>query len=352
MGRKSKKIKFITGGCGFVGRHLCKNILADGDEVWVLDNSFIGQHPDKWLNGFTKAHTNHYLTYTKEERRLIFIEQDAIDFFRNQISGNSTIQLPYFDEIYHLAAIMGGRTVLVEKNPIFVATNHVIDSLFFMWAVHNKEKIGRVLYVSTSVAYPKSKQDPRTHVPMKEEYLVLRGHGEIGLPESIYGWTKLAGEYLAVLAAEKYNLSTVCVRPFSGYGEDQDLSYPIPSIAARAARRENPLVVWGSGNQGRDFIHVDDFVSALRMAIQHVSDGSGINIGMGKLTTFKEVAQIMADIEGYSPTIKGLADKIEGSFAVYSDISKLKNLGWIPKYTLQQGFERVLKKIKGELSSI
>src|SRR3990167_8115268 len=152
-----------------------------------------------------------------------------------------------------------------------------------MWAVEHKAKVKRVLYISTSVSYPKVMQDRGKHMAMKEEYLDLAHSELIGLPESIYGWIKLAGEYLAVVAAKKYGMSVVCVRPFSGYGEDQDLNYPIPSIAARAVKRENPLVVWGSGNQGRDFIYIDDFVSALRVAIQKITDGGAVNIGIGQL---------------------------------------------------------------------
>ena len=245
--------------------------------------------------------------------------------------------------------VVGGRAALIEENPMLVATNHIIDSLFFMWAVEHKAKVKRVLYISTSVSYPKVMQDRGKHMAMKEEYLDLAHSELIGLPESIYGWIKLAGEYLAIVAAKKYGMSVVCVRPFSGYGEDQDFSYPIPSIAARVARRENPLAVWGSGDQGRDFVYIDDLVSALRLSIAKVSDGSAVNVGMGRLVTFKEVARIMAGIEGYAPEVKGLADKAEGSFAVYSDTTLLCSLGWKPMYTVEKGFAKVLGAIKAVL---
>ena len=286
----------VTGGCGFVGRHLALNLLKSGHEVWVLDNLFTGKHPDEWLPDYSKQTEEHFSTYEKGSQRLVFIEQDAIDFFRGRLSGADAFTLPAFEEVYHLAAVVGGRAALIEENPMLVATNHIIDSLFFMWAVEHKAKVKRVLYISTSVSYPKVMQDRGKHMAMKEEYLDLAHSELIGLPESIYGWIKLAGEYLAIVAAKKYGMSVVCVRPFSGYGEDQDFSYPIPSIAARVARRENPLAVWGSGDQGRDFVYIDDLVSALRLSIAKVSDGSAVNVGMGRLVTFKEVARIMAGI--------------------------------------------------------
>ena len=261
------------------------------------------------------------------------------------------ILFPHFEEAYHLAAIVGGRAVLIEQNPMLVATNHMIDALFFQWAVQNVDKIDRVLYVSSSVAYPKKIQNADSHTTHTEDALMFEDSGDIGLPESIYGWLKLAGEYLAVVASRKYGLKVVCVRPFNGYGDDQDLSYPLPSIASRAAKREDPLTVWGSGNQSRDFIYIDDFVSALRVAIRNVHDGSGVNIGSGKNTTFKEVAAILAKLEGYEPEVKGLADKVEGSFALRADISKLKSFGWEPKVSLEEGFGRVLKNVKKRLDA-
>ena len=127
------------------------------------------------------------------------------------------------------------------------------------------------------------------------------------------------------------------------------MSYPIPSIAARAAKREDPLIVWGSGDQGRDFIYIDDFVSALKICIKKVSDGSGVNVGLGQLTTFKDVARIFSELVGYGPQIKGLLDKAEGSFAVYADVGLLKSFGWQPKYTLRDGLARVLERVRKEI---
>jgi nucleoside-diphosphate-sugar epimerase len=319
--------------------------------VWIVDNLFTGKHPDTWLTDFKKKPDGIRTIYENGSQRVVFIEADLIDLLRTELSRPGSAGFPNFDEVYHLAAIVGGRAVLIENDPMLVATNHLIDSLFFQWAVKNTDHIGRALYVSSSVAYPKSIQNQGHEATHTEDMLVFEDSGTIGLPESIYGWIKLAGEYLAVVAARKYGLKICCVRPFNGYGDDQDLSYPIPSIAARAARREDPLTVWGSGDQSRDFIYVDDFVSALRVVIKNVSDGSAVNIGLGENTTFKKVAAILAKLEGYEPEIKGLSDKVEGSFALRADMTKLKSFGWQPKISVEEGFGRVLKNVKQRLSS-
>ena len=326
--------KLVTGGCGFVGRHLVKKLLDEGSEVWIIDNLFSGKHPDEWLAEKYKA-------------KVHFIREDLVAFLKSEP------ELPKFEEVYHLAAVVGGRAVLIEQNPMFVAYDQAIDSAFFTWAVKNREKIARLLYVSSSVAYPNKMQSREANgrIAMKEEFLDMRNPlGEVGLPESIYGWIKINGEYLAGVAAKKYKMSVVCARPFSGYGEDQDLSYPIPSIASRAVKREDPLVIWGSGNQSRDFVYVEDFVDALCLIIKKIHDGRGVNIGLGQATSFKEVAQIMAELEGYSPKIQPLSDMVEGSFTVLADPSFLKSLGWQPKYSVRDGFKKVLDKVRKDLS--
>jgi UDP-glucose 4-epimerase len=162
-----------------------------------------------------------------------------------------------------------------------------------------------------------------------------------------YGWSKLTGEYLGQIAAEYYGISVASVRPFSGYGEDQDLSYPIPAIARRAALKENPFEVWGSGKQGRDFVHIDDCIDCIMMAMDNISDGSAINIGSGRLTSFLDIIELMTKFAGYKPTIKPLLDKPVGVHSRYSDMSYVENqFNWKPKVSLEEGMHRVYEAAK------
>ncbi|MBU0569602.1 NAD-dependent epimerase/dehydratase family protein, partial [Patescibacteria group bacterium] len=158
------------------------------------------------------------------------------------------------------------------------------------------------------------------------------------------------GEYLARIANKKYGINIACVRPFSGYGEDQEPVYPIPAIARRVAKREDPLSVWGTGKQGRDFVHIDDCIDAFFVALDNISDGSAVNIGSGKLTTFLDVLDIFTAIAGYDPKIKKLLHKPVGVAKGYSNIGKIKRMGWRPKINNRQGFKRVLDDIKLQIN--
>ena len=117
-----------------------------------------------------------------------------------------------------------------------------------------------------------------------------------------------------------------------------------PKMLARTTSREAPLTVWGSGLQGRDFVHIDDCIEAALRILAKVNDGSGINIGSGKLINFREVARLFAKLEGYEPEIKSLDDKPEGMHARHADIAYMKKiLDWGPTISIEEGFGRVLR---------
>lgn len=307
-------ISLVTGGCGFVGRCLVKRLISLGHDVFVVDDLSTGIHPHKWINS----------------DRLTFIYDDVREFFKYN-------SLPKFDYVFHFAAVIGGRTK-IEGDPMSVATDISIDADFFRWAC--KERPAKILYTSSSAAYPIFLQT-RINSTLLSEKSIDFDNPFIGVPDMTYGWTKLTGEYLANIAVNKYGLHIACVRPFSGYGEEQDESYPIPAIASRVARREDPLYIWGSGTQSRDFVHIEDCIDLMLIVVDKISDGSAINIGSGKPTTFYEVAEIFTKIAGYDPKIVPLQDKPMGVYNRCSDITRAMSFGWSPKISLEEGLRKV-----------
>lgn len=338
-----ERLCLITGGCGFVGRHLIAKLQNRHERLFIVDDLSTGRHPKEWLSGYTHESKGRVDVFVRGRSTIRFAKSDAIDFFWRELSGEGVLAGEEIAEAYHLASIVGGRAV-IDGDPLLVATDLAIDALFFRWVVRNKERIGRVLYASSSAAYPVDLQQTvglEGSVALREEMISFQGN--IGKPDMTYGWSKLTGEYLATLAAERYGVHVACVRPFSGYGEDQDLTYPVPAIAYRAAGRENPMTVWGTGKQARDFVYIDDCIDAMFVIIEKISDGRGVNVGTGSLTNFIEVARAFTRLEGYQAEVKPLVDAPVGVQSRYCDPSVINALGWRPTTSLDAGFGKVLE---------
>ncbi|MBK9290742.1 MAG: NAD-dependent epimerase/dehydratase family protein [Bacteroidetes bacterium] len=340
------KIHLVSGGCGFVGRNMVRRLLATTtDHVYMVDDLSIGRHPSEWLPGYTSTMRGD-LEVIGQDERLFFWKGDFRDLLFEMRRRPDYLQTTYgidferFSDVFHFAAIVGGR-LKIEGDPMMVALDLSIDAEFFHWVTQHKPE--RVLYPSSSAAYPVSLQTDQAAVALRESDIDFGGN--LGTPDMTYGWSKLTGEFLAQIAAKYYGISVVCIRPFSGYGEDQETSYPVPAIAARAARRENPFEVWGSGKQGRDFVHIDDILDFIFVLLDNVSDGSAYNIGSGKLTSFIELIELFGDIAGYKPTIKPLLDKPVGVHSRYANMDLVfSKFDWRPRISLRDGMERVYRR--------
>ncbi len=345
------KIHLVSGGCGFVGRNMVKRLLnTTNDHVFVVDDLSIGRHPSEWFAGFTSREEGG-LEIIGEDGRFLFWQGDFRDFLFAFRSNANFIQEKYhldfdrFSDVFHFAAIVGGR-LKIDGDPLMVGLDLSIDSEFFYWMTRHKPE--RVLYPSSSAAYPTSLQTEAGAIQLKEGDIDFKKN--LGTPDMTYGWTKLTGEFLAQIAASHYGIRIVCIRPFSGYGEDQELSYPVPAIAARAAKKENPFEVWGSGKQGRDFVHIDDILDLIQILMDNVSDGSAYNIGQGKLVSFLELIDVFTSIAGYKPTIKPLLDKPVGVHSRYCDMSLVEEkFGWKAQISLEEGMRRVYEAAKGRM---
>ncbi|NJB85080.1 nucleoside-diphosphate-sugar epimerase [Lewinella marina] len=337
----------VSGGCGFVGRNMVKRLYrTTQDKIIFVDNLSVGTHPSTWLDAERVRQEGDLEVYGTDER-LLFLHQDFRQFLRDIIDDEDFIRNHYapdferFSDVFHFAAIVGGRST-IEGDPMKVALDLSIDAEFFYWVTRHRPD--RTLYPSSSAAYPIDLQTEGDAIALAESDINFKKMGE---PDMTYGWSKLTGEFLARTAAEHYNLSVTCIRPFSGYGEDQDLSYPIPAIAARIARREDPVEVWGTGRQGRDFVHIDDVLDCIFFAMERVTDGSAINIGRGELLSFIDIIHTMCGIEGYQPEIKQLLDKPVGVFSRYSNMDHVHAMGWKARISVREGMRRVLEAQKG-----
>jgi nucleoside-diphosphate-sugar epimerase len=345
------KYHLISGACGFVGRNMVKRLhRTTGDRLFLVDDLSIGTHPSTWME-YSGSKMNRDVEVLGEDERIIFWKGDFRDLLfklrgnPNYLQDEYGFEFERFTDVYHFAAIVGGR-LKIEGDPMAVALDLSIDAEFFYWICQHKPK--RVLYPSSSAAYPINLQSPSGAIALSEGDIDFNKN--LGVPDMTYGWSKLTGEFLAQIAARHYGISVVCIRPFSGYGEDQDLSYPVPAIAARAARKENPFEVWGTGKQGRDFVHIDDVLDLIHILMDQVSDGSAYNIGSGKLTSFLELIGLFTTLAGYTPEIKPLLDKPVGVHSRYCDMSLVEErFGWKPEISLEEGMRRVYEAALGKI---
>lgn len=318
-----KKI-LVTGAAGFVGRHVVGRLLKLGHDIHAVDKIVPltgGLHPERWPFFDPREFGNFH-----------FYHEDCRSYF-NRVKDTD------FDYVFHLAAMVGGR-LMIENNPLAVADDLSIDAHYWEWAVQTKPK--KSLAFSSSAAYPIKLQRSDHYTLLTEDMISF--DMDIGMPDMSYGWAKLTCEYLAKLAYEKHGLQSVVYRPFSGYGEDQDDTYPFPSILKRViAHIGKPVVnVWGTGLQMRDFIHIEDCMDGILTTMDQINDAGAVNLSTGIYTSFIDFARIATETCGYSPAIKGTSDKPEGVFARGGDTEKQKKLGFHYKIDLKSGIERAL----------
>lgn len=281
----------ITGSSGFVGRHLLSALR--GHDVYPVD---------------------------------IANRLDAVRFFDTRIE--------HFDLVLHCAAFVNGRAG-IDGSPAYLhAYNTQLDAALFSWALRNAP--GRVVYFSSSAAYPAWDQYGDECELLNEDLIEI---AEPSVPETSYGMSKLHGEQMAADVRDA-GVPVTVLRPFSGYGADQSLHYPFPSFIQRAVQRTDPFEIWGSGQQVRDWLHIDDLVGGTLAAVAAGIDGP-VNLCTGRGTTFDELATMVTRMAGYSPQLLHREDKAGGVDYRVGDPTRMHEF-YVPQVKLEEGIGRAL----------
>lgn len=261
-----------------------------------------------------------------------FIQDDARNFLAARENE--------YDAIFHFAAIVGGREH-IDSSPLSIATNHAVDQAVFEHLASGAS--GRVVYPSSSAVYPIDRQRKLGEPPLRERE-VDAVRGPIGIPDSTYGWTKLTAEFLAGLLQRRGEGTTAIFRPFSVYGPDQSSTYPVTAILRRALRREDPLVIWGSGNQHRDFVYIEDFLDIVLGTYRTLDANTPMNVATGLPTSFFTIAKLAAEAVGYQPSLTTEPERPEGVlWRVGSPDSIPSSVK--PRISLTAGLTRVLESL-------
>jgi nucleoside-diphosphate-sugar epimerase len=284
----------VTGDAGFLGRHFTAELKQRGYAVTGID---IRHSPS----------------------------QDVRDWLRG-----TGAKVEPFDLVVHCAAVVGGRAV-IDGDPLATAVNLELDAALLRWAAVAEP--GRVLYLSSSAAYPVAYQ--RNHGSRLKEGDVYLPH-DVMQPDQVYGWTKVMGEILCQRLREA-GVPVTVVRPFSGYGSDQDADYPFRAFVDRAKKKEDPFRLW-CGHCVRDFVHVDDVVNGTLAAVSAGADGP-INICTGSGTSFYALARRVCTEAGYEPEIIGDPSAPAGVLSRVGDPLLMAQY-WTPAVSLDEGVRR------------
>ena len=299
----------ITGAAGFIGSRLAETLLAQGHQVTGIDN-FLDYYP-RWMK-------EKNLEGVRTKPGFEFIEADLLE-------TDLVSLIKRLEGVVHLAAQAGVRASWGENFRTY-SDNNVLATQRLLEACRG-EGIKKFIYASSSSLYGDTDD-----LPMREES-ILR-------PVSPYGVSKAAGEYLAYLYYRNFGLPTVALRFFTVYGPRQR-----PDMAFhrffKAGMEGKPLVVWGDGEQSRDFTFIDDIVQGCGRALEAGRDGAVYNIGGGTRRTLNEILEAMRRITGkplgvnYQPVQKG---DVRHTGASLEKIKK--ELGYQPQVSMMEGLER------------
>lgn len=245
------------------------------------------------------------------------------------------LETKQYDLVIHLAAIVGGR-VQIEQAPLSLAVDLAIDAEFANWCMVTRQPY--VVYFSSSAAYPIELQTIQKKHKLKENDI---NFNKMGKPDMTYGWSKLTGEMLMNYLRET-GTKVLTLRPFSGYGTDQDLTYPFPSIIQRAIMNSNPFDIWGRANTTRDFIHIDDVVDAVCTMVKNDCNQT-VNLCTGRAMTFVELAKIALDTMGVDkyPKFNIVSNKPAGVAYRVGNPTMMSDY-YTPKITLEEGVHRAI----------
>ncbi|MBR2630179.1 MAG: NAD-dependent epimerase/dehydratase family protein [Bacteroidaceae bacterium] len=323
----------VTGGCGMIGSNLVKRLVKDGHDVYVIDNLWRGK-----------------LEYLNDAKGNPVIDLET-RFYDVDLSTGLSIDpvVLQVDYVIHLADIVAGIDyVFSNQGDLFRQNNLINTHLFNSVRKAGKERIKGLIYVGTACSFPLTRQNSLDVIPLKEEELFP------ALPESAYGWSKLMGQ-LEVGFLEKETGIPCCTLMFHNvYGSPCDYgerSQVIPALIRKAINYPNePFNVWGSGKQGRAFIHVNDIVDALVLALEKGWGHGWIQIGPSECTSIREIAEAVVKISGKDIVPFYDTTKPEGDKARSADWTKAKEvLGWEPKVGLEEGLKQQYDWVKSQI---
>jgi UDP-glucuronate decarboxylase len=307
----------VTGGAGFIGSHLCERLLARGDEVLCVDNFFTSR----------RANILHLL------------DNHMFEFMRHDITWPLYVEV---DEIYNLAC--PASPIHYQFDPVQTTKTNVHGSIN-MLGLAKRLKV-KILQASTSEVYG----DPTEH-PQKETY--WGNVNPIG-PRSCYDEGKRCAETLFFDYHRQHKLRIRVVRIFNTFGPRMHPNdgRVVSNFVLQALRNE-PITIFGSGNQTRSFCYVDDLVTGLIAMMDQDEIVGPVNMGNPGEYSIKELAMMVREISGSSSEIVFRPLPQDDPVRRKPDVTLAKEkLGWEPKVPVREGLIRTIGYFREMLGAV
>jgi len=306
----------VTGGASFIGSHLVDAFVERGAKVRVVDDLSSGKMEN------IRAHV--------ETGRIEFVREDL----RNPGAADRAVKDASI--VFHLAADHGGRGY-VDLHQAACATNLMLDGMFFVAC--KKAGVEKIVYASSGCVYPNDLQtDPATIVYLSEHM--------VGPPydaDNMYGWAKLMGEMSLRSYYREWGLKAASCRYFTVYGPRGVENHAVIAMIARAFVRQDPFVVWGTGEQVRNWTFIDDIVRGTILAAEEIEDATAINLGTMERIRVIDAVQEILRYTGRTASIELHPEMPVGPMNRVADNSVAKRLlGWEPEVMFMEGLHRTI----------
>jgi dTDP-L-rhamnose 4-epimerase len=342
----------ITGGCGFIGRHVAQELSAHGYRVRILDNLLEQVHGEEDVTLLPGAEL------IKADIRDSTAVGEALDGVDAVV--HLAAEVGVGQSMYEIARYVGvndlGTAVLLEAMIGRPLQRIVVASSMSVYgegsyATPAGDRLDSVRRRSRDLAA--GGWEPRSETGDRLTPIATDEEKPIGIA-SIYALTKFAQEQAVLLFGDAYGVRAVALRLFNVFGAGQALSNPYTGVLANFASRlanRQPPIIFEDGQQRRDFVHVRDVARAFRLALEQPrAGGHVINVGSGRFYTIAEVARLLAEAMGVPnirPEITGKmrAGDIRHCFA---DISKAEELlGFTPEHRLESSLDAFVEWVRG-----
>lgn len=324
------KVVLVTGGASFIGSHLVDSLIERGAEVLVADDFSSGRLSN--------------LDYPLEQK------EDSVWTWESLSVREGNLKDPCFtrevvegaDVVFHLAALHGGRGY-IQTHPAQCCTNMILDQLVFEEAA--RADVDRICFASSACVYPSYLQMEEGSTYLLKEEDADPFVRDKAFADLEYGWAKLMGEMALSAYHRQYGMKTSSVRIFTAYGPRENETHAIIALIAKALVKMDPYVIWGTGEQDRNFTYVQDIVDAMMLAGERITDGSAINAGRDDRITINQTVELIFEIFGWRPSkIERDLSKPQGVSSRAADLSRSKEvLGWKPKVSYREGFDKTIR---------